>query len=138
MSQQRRENQQKKQPKSNRRFVVAAIVLFVAVATGSSWWRQHRQGNKYDAFAKCLTQKNVRMYGLETCTHCLEQKELFGASFQYVNYTECLIPGARQLQPECQAAGVKRFPTWQFSDGSRNEGTMPLQAIADKTGCTLP
>ena len=61
-----------------------------------------------DAFAKCLTEKGLVMYGAEWCVHCKEQKALFGNSFQYVKYVEC--PDNTQL---CVAEGINGYPTWK-------------------------
>jgi len=77
------------------------------------------------------------MYGLYWCEHCAEQKDMFGAAFRYVPYVECGIKGQRGQQPTCKDAGLKLFPTWQFA-GERHEGTLPLEAISEKTGCSLP
>jgi hypothetical protein len=60
-----------------------------------------------DAFAKCLTEKGWVMYGAEWCSHCKEQKALFGDSFQYIKYVEC--PDNVQL---CLNKGVNGYPTW--------------------------
>ncbi len=78
------------------------------------------------------------MYGAWWCPHCADQKETFGYAFQYVNYVECSPAGQRTLNDVCKQAGVKNFPTWQFADGSRTEGTKPLAVLSDKTGCRLP
>ncbi len=32
-------------------------------------------------FARCLTDRQVKMYGAYWCPHCAEQKEMFGESF---------------------------------------------------------
>ena len=63
---------------------------------------------------------------------------VFESSFQYVPYVECGVPGSREEAPLCKDAGIKHFPTWQFADGERLEGTLPLQTLATKTGCSLP
>jgi hypothetical protein len=60
-----------------------------------------------DVFAKCLTEKGWTMYGAEWCAHCKDQKELFGASFQYIKYVEC--PDNVQL---CIDKGINGYPTW--------------------------
>jgi len=60
-----------------------------------------------DDFAKCLTDKGWVMYGAVWCSHCKEQKALFGDSFQYIKYVEC--PDNEQL---CLAKGVNGYPTW--------------------------
>ena len=78
------------------------------------------------------------MYGAWWCPHCAEQKQDFGYAFQYVNYTECSPQGQRTMTEPCKQAGIKHFPTWQFADGSREEGTLPLSELAHKTGCKLP
>jgi hypothetical protein len=78
------------------------------------------------------------MYGLYWCTHCAEQKDLFGPSFQYVPYIECGVKGSRSEEAVCAQSGVKNFPTWQFADGARVEGTQSLQFLSQKSGCSLP
>ena len=94
--------------------------------------------NKLDGFAKCLSQKNAKMYGLFWCTHCQDQKELFGSSWVYVNYVECAVPGSRQIVQACKDAKIQHTPTWTFVDGTRKEGLMQLSDLAKQTGCKLP
>ena len=72
---------------------------------------QQDENGKYDTFAKALTENSVKMYGTEWCSHCKSQKELFGASFQYINYIDC-----DKQSEECQTAGVKGFPTWEIDE----------------------
>ena len=117
--------------------IVVASLIVIAFA-GVYYFARVRGATRYDAFANCLTEKQVKMYGLYWCTHCAEQKELFGASFKYVTYIECGIKGSKDEEPICKEAGVKNFPTWQFPDGSRKEGTQPLQTLSEQTGCSLP
>ena len=79
------------------------------------------------------------MYGLYWCPHCAEQKEMFGAAFRYVPYQECALkekPG--EMAPQCKAAGVKLFPSWQFGSNPPTEGVFSLDELSDKTGCSLP
>jgi hypothetical protein len=115
--------------------VIGAIVGVVGLALFLGW---HRHNSKLNTFAQCLGQKQAKMYGAFWCPHCSEQKELFGSSFQYAPYTECGIQGSRGLAQVCTDAGIKRFPTWVFSDGSRTEGEKSLEYLSDKTGCPLP
>src|ERR1700721_800170 len=70
---------------------VTGIVLLAGACVGGRYYRNH----KYDSLAKCLASKQVRMYGLYWCPHCIEQKEEFGAAFHYVPYVECAIKGAK-------------------------------------------
>ena len=110
------------------------VVLFAAVYLGGWYYKNH----KYDKFARCLATKQAKMYGLYWCPHCIEQKEMFGESFHYVNYVECAVKGSTEMAPQCKIAGVKLFPSWQFADEPPKEGVLSLEALSDKTGCSLP
>jgi hypothetical protein len=115
---------------------IAAIVVIVFACV--YYFARIRGTTRYDAFAQCLSEKQVKMYGLYWCTHCAEQKEMFGASFKHLTYIECGIKGSKDEEPTCKAAGGKNFPTGEFPDGSRKEGTQPLLVLSRQTGCTLP
>lgn len=95
--------------------------------------------SKYDAFAKCLTEKGVKMYGAYWCSHCIAQKEAFGSSFQYVNYQECTVDGkAGTYAQVCKDAGIEGYPTWKFPDGAVKDGEVPFDDLAKLSGCALP
>jgi len=113
-------------------------VLIVTAVIAAYFIGRHRRVSHLNAFAQCLSAKQIKIYGAYWCPHCADQKEVFGSAFQYVAYVECGIKGSRAEAPECMQAGVKRFPTWQFSDGERKEGTMQLKALSEKSGCSLP
>ncbi|MEY4731111.1 MAG: hypothetical protein RL681_57 [Candidatus Parcubacteria bacterium] len=86
----------------------------------------------YDAFAKCLADKKVTMYGAAWCPHCQREKRLFGSSIQFVPYVEC--PNNPQM---CLAKGVKGYPTWVFPDGRIFAGEQGLQKLSSESGCPL-
>ncbi len=140
MSEERRKKQREREDvkgtKSRKGLAYAVIAIFFAGAFfGGRYYKNH----KYDAFAQCLSNKGAKMYGLYWCPHCADQKEMFGASFRNINYVECAIkdkPG--ELVPACKAAGVKLFPAWQFGNEPPKEGVLSLDALSDKTGCSLP
>jgi len=115
---------------------VAALVLIGLASVLVLLPACERQVN-HDAFAKCLSSRQVTMYGLYWCEHCAEQKKMFGPSFQYVSYVECGIKGSRAEEPACVQAGVKNFPAWKFPDGSLVEGVRPLEFLSEKSGCRL-
>ncbi len=144
MSQQRRERkvQEEEQPRKDPAFRRKLIIgLLIVLALGGVYYVAYRQhAHKYDEFARCLTQKGVKMYGAYWCPHCTEQKELFDASFQYAPYVECGVPGnTAKVREACADAQIKHFPTWQFPPvGERVEGVVPLQDLSFRTGCPLP
>lgn len=79
--------------------------------------------------AKCLGQKNATMYGAYWCSHCKNQKALFGEAVQYINYVECT--NSTQL---CINAGVQGYPTW-IIDGKTSVGEQTLEELANAAGC---
>jgi hypothetical protein len=119
-----------------RRMILIAVLIVAAVALAIYLWKRPRV-SRLDAFAKCLAARQVKMYGLFWCTHCEEQKEMFGSAFQYVPYIECGTKGSRAEQPACKQVGVKNFPTWQFAT-ERHEGVLRLESLSEKSGCSLP
>ena len=117
--------------------MLLGAVIVMAVITAYFIGR-HRRVSNLNAFAQCLSAKQIKMYGAYWCPHCADQKELFGSSFEYVAYVECGIKGSRAESPDCMQAGIKHFPMWQFSDGERKDGMMQLKALSEKSGCSLP
>jgi thiol-disulfide isomerase/thioredoxin len=87
-----------------------------------------------DAFAKCITDKGAKLYGASWCPHCQSQKELFGNSAKDLPYVECSAPDRSQTKV-CADAKIEGYPTWVFTDGSRQSGEMNIDQLAQKTGC---
>lgn len=114
-------------------FVIVAIVVVLAIITLSN-----RGSAIYDDFATCVTESGAKMYGAYWCPHCKEQKEMFGKSWDKIDYTECSMPNNAGQTVECQISGIKSYPTWEFSDGKRLEGTIALEQLSQLTGCPLP
>ena len=90
---------------------------------------------KYDNFATCLEDKGAVFYGAFWCSHCQAQKKLFGSSQKLLPYIECsTIDGQSQTQA-CIDKKISSYPTWEFTDGSRLNGEIPLAQLAEKTSC---
>ena len=97
----------------------------------------NRTPKEYDEFARCLTSKDVKMYGASWCSHCQNQKNTFGKSWDYINYVECSLPDGNGQTAECQAAGIKAYPTWEFGDGSRISGEVKLEQLSSISRCQI-
>ncbi len=143
MSQERRERRKEKLSsensvgsQSNRLLLYAAIALLVV---GAAYFFYHRNEHQHDAFARCLNDRGVKMYGAYWCPHCQDQKGKFGASFKKVNYIECGVEGDAHAQSQvCKDENVKHYPTWQFPPmGERVERVFTLEELSDRTGCAL-
>ena len=91
-----------------------------------------------DAFAKCLTEKDTKMYGAFWCPHCKQQKADFGTAWEYVDSIECSTPDGKAQTEFCRSQEIKGYPTWEFGNGIRQSGHIPLEELAEKTGCELP
>jgi hypothetical protein len=119
--------------------VVGTILIVVAGGYGYSKMRGDvPESGVYDSFAQCLTNKGVKFYGAFWCSHCQNQKKMFGSSAEYLPYIECSKPDGRSLTDACTEAKITSFPTWQLPDGTRREGEAPLALLAEQTGCELP
>ena len=101
MSQERRKRQEQRQAQdqpnpARLRYIIIAIVIVVVFAA-AYYLIWHKRTSRLDAFAKCLTVKQAKMYGAFWCPHRDEQKEKFGSSFQYAPYIECGIKGSQGI-----------------------------------------
>ena len=144
MSQQRKERKlarEQEPPARDPAFLRKVIIGVVIVAAlGTTYYvGYYQRSHRYDAFARCLTQKGVKMYGAYWCPHCSDQKALFDASFKFAPYIECGIQGnTAKITDACTDAGIKHFPTWQFPPmGERVEGAIPLEDLSLRSGCPL-
>ena len=122
--------------KQNALLLLFSLIVFLFI-TSCAKSAAPSSSLQYDNFAKCLSDNNVRMYGAYWCPHCANQKEMFGDSFQYVNYIECSLPNRAGQTQACKDAIIESYPTWEFKDGSRTKGEMTFLQLSQKSGCSL-
>ncbi len=124
--------------------ILLAVIAVLAVAAALAMNAQ--KGGKageagvpgqYDDFAKCLTEKGVKMYGAYWCPHCQSQEKMFGGSWKYVDYIECSLPNRGGQTAACSKAGIEGYPTWELGNGERIEGEVPLRQLSERSGCSL-
>jgi hypothetical protein len=107
--------------------IVIAIVFAVSRPTG-----QVITGDgEFDEFAECLTDNGAIFYGTEWCGFCQQQKEMFGASMQNVNFIDC-----DQNRNTCMSEGITGYPTWKIN-GQLYPGLQQLTRLSELSGCTL-
>ncbi len=114
----------------SRIIISLTLVLFLAIAIGCIG----ASGEAKDNLAKCLTSKGVKMYGAFWCSHCQNQKNEFGDSFQYIDYVECDPKGVNANPQACKDAGISGYPTW-IVNGIKYPGEQDPGALAKLTGC---
>ncbi len=122
--------------KHENKFLIGGAIIFITILIFLVA-KSGKQSTQYDNFAKCLTEKGVKMYGAYWCPHCAAEKKRFGGSFQYVTYVECSLPNAAGQNDLCNRAGIKGYPTFEFADGSRVPSELELVDLSEKTGCPL-
>ena len=119
---------------------IPLLLIFGACTTGKTVYTvegQEKTLSPHTAFAQCLTEKGVKMYGASWCSHCQNQKALFGEAWRDVTYIECALPTGRGQTAACQAAGIQAYPTWEFPDGSRQTGELTFKQLGEKSGCPV-
>lgn len=119
--------------KSLIQLTIIGIVLILGMVIILSFFPGVPRNGTFDAFAKCLAEKKITMYGADWCPHCQNEKRAFGDSFRFVPYVEC--PDNPQL---CLAAGIRGYPTWIFPDGKKLEGEQGIKKLSNESGCPLP
>lgn len=100
--------------------------------------------NKSTAYSRdlaaFLTARGAKMYGAFWCSHCEDQKELFGSGAA-VPYVECFPDGWQRGTPlaeACANVGITGFPTWVMPDGEKLEGDKALKELAAAAGFRAP
>ena len=119
------------------KYIVYGVLALVLISFIYIGYNNSKKANQYDNFAKCLTEKGVKMYGAYWCPHCADQKRLFGNSFQYVIYVECAIPGDNSKQtPICEQNKIQGYPTWEIN-GEKSSGVKDIETLSSLSGCAL-
>ena len=120
-------------------FLIIGLLIVGTIATVLLQSNSTPPGpGKYDAFATCLKDRGAVFYGAFWCPHCQSQKKLFGLSQKFLPYVECSLSSGQGQTQLCRDKNIASYPTWEFADGSRLTGEIPLATLAEKTGCVLP
>ncbi len=124
-----------KQQKSNNSFVYVVLGLIVVSIVVLAYVRTRPKPTPpgADALAQCLADKGVKFYGASWCSHCKEQKEMFGGAESKLTYIECAV-GQGQSQI-CTKAGIVSYPTWVNAQGEKQLGALSFKQLADFSGC---
>ena len=70
----RRKPQNQSTPSKNRKNTFLTYGIILILLAGAYLAGRYYRGHKYDSFAKCLADKQAKMYGLYWCPHCADQK----------------------------------------------------------------
>ncbi|PKI59940.1 hypothetical protein CRG98_019713 [Punica granatum] len=89
------------------------------------------------SLARHLRSIGAKMYGAFWCSHCLEQKEMFGKeAAKLLDYAECFPNGYKKgtkIEKACADAAIEGFPTW-IINGQVLSGEQELAELARVSG----
>jgi hypothetical protein len=127
--------------KEYKRYVPVLIVIGIIIAGALLLRYVYSRPGKHDSLAQCVVDSGTKMYSAWWCTHCQEQKRMFGSSFKIIveggAHVECSPGGTQTFSDFCRNAGITSTPTWVFPDGSMQPGRLPIETIAEKSGCNI-
>lgn len=127
-------NDEKVNEKTRKIAIIAmglSVVLLVFVLYFAT---RGTDGSEYIELANCLTENDVKMYGTFWCSHCSNQKRMFGVAFQNIDYIECDERGAGGNATRCMDRGIKGYPTWEINS-TLYSGVHKLEDLAALSGC---
>lgn len=127
------------------------LVFFVGSAFALVWCGQNTEGwdttvtsskgtGTVAEFASCLTEKWMKMYGTDWCSHCQAAKEKFGDDFDKITFINCdpnNTQTAAGVNVQCVTAGIQGYPTWVIN-GKQYSGNQPWEVLSQASGCPLP
>jgi len=117
-----------KKEKKNLLITISFIVLAIAIAFAVMTLTKKPSITTDDAVAKCIG-KNSVLYVQLGCSHCEDQKKLFGTNYQYLNTIDCFY----QTQ-KCIADGIEGTPTWVIK-GQKYVGVQTVEKLQELTNC---
>lgn len=92
------------------------------------------------SLARHLHSIGAKMYGAFWCSHCIEQKQIFGReASELLDYVECFPEGYRKgvkIAKACADARIEGFPTWVIN-GEVLSGDKELSELAQVSGFDL-
>ena len=122
----------KKKNKLKNYFIyIILIILVIAV-----FIYLYNKPGRYDDFAKCLSEKGLKMYGSYQCSACAKQKTLFGKSFEFIDYVEC-GPLSGPVNQICIDNNINAYPIWIDNNGDQYRGVQSLKDLEEIGGCRL-
>jgi hypothetical protein len=100
--------------------IIITIIVFVIVAKNTP------QKTTSDEVAQCIGQNSI-VYIQNGCHACLNQENLFGDSYKYLNVIDCFYT------PE-KCSGITATPTWVIN-GEKYIGVQSIDKLKGLTGC---
>jgi len=120
------------------KYLVAIGIILIAVIVLALIKSQSKPPLVLNEFAQCLANEGAIFYGAFWCSHCNNQKSMFGEAQKLLPYVECSTTDKQGQLQICIDKSITNYPTWDFADGSRETGELSLEKLSEKTGCVIP
>ncbi len=117
--------------KSIKNYVLAGSILLSIILLIAAFYINSQKPSQFDDFAKCLSEKNVVVYGNDACQYTTKQRNLFENAQKYLTYVKCV--DNKEL---CDSKGVKITPTWEIN-GTMYSGVQTFERLSALSGCEL-
>jgi len=116
-------------------YTVIAIIALVVIL--SLILKPLNKTGEFDDLVNCMASKEIKMYGAYWCSHCNQQKELFGDSvnlFEEKIYVECAEDASDNERQKCIEKGITGYPTWIINN-EKVLGTKSMKKLAELSEC---
>lgn len=111
--------------------IVFFLFTYVGVGVENETFGSYSGTPATAEFTTCLTQRGAVLYGATWCSHCNNQKSMFGEHVDKITFIDC-----DEAKATCSEHGITAYPTW-IINGEKKLGTQSLGTLAQLTGCEL-
>ena len=107
-------------------FVLAGAIAINFITTDS------RAKTPFGVFTQCVKASGTKLY----VASIAELSGNFKVFAKAIGAVECVLPDRTQ-KPECAAKNFPGYPAWEFPNGSVKTSVLPVQDVAQNSGCAL-
>lgn len=105
--------------------LIAGGIIFVKNFQGSTI-----QDTPSEQVAKWIGEHSI-VYTQTGCSHCIDQENLFGANWKYINSVDCI--SSQENEQLCTTANITGTPTWVIN-GQQYLGVQSIDTLENLTG----
>lgn len=113
--------------------VVVLLIFLLLIALFHIGATERFSPEDKEAVCRCASAKGVIVFGSAQCSHCRQQKKVFGDAFRHLHFVEC------DNNPQCTTLNITVYPTWVLEeDGvekARWLGVIDVQQLRELAGC---
>ena len=107
-------------------FVLAGAIAINFITTDS------RAKTPFGVFTQCVKVSGTKLY-VASIAGLSGNFKVFAKA---IGAVECVLSDSTQ-KPECAAKNFPGYPAWEFPNGSVKTSILPVQDVAQNSGCAL-